>query len=220
MASTASHEPRAALIRRAFALEWITVAWMTIEASVAIGSGILSHSLTLVAFGIDSVIELSSAGILMWRLTVEIKQGREFSEAAEERASKIAGALLLALALYVVGSALWSFWHRQGAEFSVPGLLVALVAIPTMYMLSKAKIRVADGLGSRALRADAVEAITCGYLSIVVVVGLVTQALFHAWWVDGVTSLAIVYVLVKEGREAWQGDECCDGSTYPGLPGA
>lgn len=144
----------------------------------------------------------------MWRLTVEIKQGRELSEAAEERASKIAGALLFALALYVVGSALWSFRHHQGAEFSVLGLLVALIAIPTMYMLSKAKIHVADGLGSRALRADAVEAITCGYLSIVVVVGLVAQALLHVWWIDGVTSLAIVYFLVKEGREAWEGDEC------------
>jgi len=208
MASTISHEPRTALIRRAFTLEWITVAWMTVEAAVATGSGIIAHSLTLVAFGIDSVIELASAGVLMWRLTVEIKQGRELSEAAEERASKIAGALLFALALYVVGSALWSFRHHQGAEFSVLGLLVALIAIPTMYMLSKAKIQVADGLGSRALRADAVEAITCGYLSIVVVVGLVAQALLHVWWVDGVTSLAIVYFLVKEGREAWEGDEC------------
>ncbi len=209
MASTVSQESRAALIQRAFTLEWITVAWMTIEAGVAIASGTIAHSLTLVAFGIDSVIELASAGVLMWRLTVEIKQGREFSEAAEERASKIAGTLLFALALYVVGSALWSLWHRQGAEFPVPGLLVALVAIPTMYMLSKAKIHVADGLGSRALRADAVEAITCGYLSIVVVVGLLSQVLFHAWWVDGVTSLAIVYFLVKEGREAWAGDDCC-----------
>ncbi len=210
MASTLSQEPRAALIRRAFTLEWITVAWMTVEAAVAVGSGVVSHSLTLVAFGIDSVIELASAGVLMWRLTVEIKQGREFSDAAEERASKIAGSLLFALAFYVVGSALWSFWHRQGAEFSVPGLLVALVAIPTMYMLSKAKIHVADGLRSRALRADAAEAITCGYLSVVVVVGLVTQALFHAWWVDGATSLVIVYFLVKEGREAWEGGDCCD----------
>ncbi len=78
-----------------------------------------------------------------------------------------------------------------------------------MYMLSKAKIYVADGLGSRALRADAVEAITCGYLSIIVVVGLLAQVLFRAWWVDGVTSLAIVYFLVKEGREAWAGDDCC-----------
>lgn len=143
-----SQEPRAALIRRAFTLEWITVAWMMVEAAVAVGSGIVSHSLTLVAFGIDSVIELASAGVLMWRLTVEIKQGREFSEAAEERASKIAGALLFALPLYVVGSALWSFWHRQGAEFSVPGLLVALVAIPTMYSFRRRRFALLTALGA------------------------------------------------------------------------
>lgn len=82
MASTASQESRTALIRRAFTLEWITVAWMTVEAIVAVGSGIVSHSLTLVAFGIDSVIELASAGVLMWRLTVEMKQGREFRRLA------------------------------------------------------------------------------------------------------------------------------------------
>ncbi len=210
MALTGSQVPRAVLIQRAFTLEWITVVWMTVEAAVSIGSGFIAHSLTLVAFGIDSIIELASAGVLMWRLTVEITQGREFSAVAERRASKIAGALLFALALYIVGSTLWSLWHRQGAEFSVPGLLVALVAIPTMYTLSRAKIHVADGLGSAALRADAVEAITCGYLSIVVVIGLLVQVLFHAWWVDGMTSLAIVYFLVKEGREAWEGDGCCE----------
>ncbi len=84
----------------------------------------------------------------------------------------------------------------------------SVTQISNVRWLSKAKIHVADGLGSRALRADAAEAITCGYLPIVVVVGLVAQALFHAWWVDGVTSLAIVYFLVKEGREAWEGDDC------------
>ncbi len=210
MTSAASSTPRAALIRRAFTLEWITLGWMTIEAVVAIGSGVVAHSLTLVAFGIDSVIELASAGVLIWRLTVEIKQGREFSEAAEERASKIAGALLFALALYVIASAAWGLWRHHGADFSLPGLLVAVVAMPAMYALSKAKIRVAEALGSRALRADAVEAITCGYLSAVVVVGLIAQVLFHAWWVDSVTSLAITYLLVKEGREAWSGDACCD----------
>lgn len=79
-----------------------------------------------------------------------------------------------------------------------------------MYLLAKAKIRVADALSSRALKADAAESLTCGYLSTVVVVGLVADLVFRAWWVDGVTSLAIVYFLVKEGREAWSEDGCCD----------
>ncbi len=191
-------------------LEWITVAWMAIEAGVAIGSGLVAHSLTLVAFGVDSVIELLSAGVLIWRLTVEVKQGHTFSETAERRATKIAGALLFALALYVVASAGWGLWRQHGADFSLPGLLVAIVAIPAMYALSRTKLRVAEKLGSRALRADAVEAITCGYLSAIVVISLIAQLLFGAWWVDGVSSLAIVYYLVKEGREAWEGGDCCD----------
>jgi hypothetical protein len=201
---------RTDLVQRAFRLEWLTIGWMTIEALVAVGSGIAARSVTLLAFGLDSVIELASAGVLIWRLTVEMKHDQDFSEAAEERASKLAAALLFGLAIYVVVSAGWSLWHRQGADFSLPGFLVAIVAIPAVYALSRAKIRVADALGSRALRADAAEAITCGYLSVAVVIGLIAQILFRAWWVDGVTSLAIMYFLLKEGREAWQGDDCCE----------
>ena len=182
---------------------------MVVEAAVAIGSGIVAHSVTLVAFGADSVIELLSAGVLIWRLTVELRQGNEFSEAIETRARKMAGALLLVLSAYVVSSAGWSLWHRAGQEFSTLGLAVALAAIPAMYLLAKQKLAIADRIASRALKADAVEAITCGYLSFVVVIGLVAQALLHAWWIDSVTSVAIVLLLVKEAREVWQDNACC-----------
>lgn len=201
--------PRPVLIAKAFLLEWITLAWMSVEAAVALWSGLAARSLTLVAFGFESVIELASAGVLIWRLTVEIKHGQEFSEFAERRAGQIAGALLFALAVYVVASAAWGLWQHRSAEFSLSGLTVAVIAIPTMVVLSRSKIRVAEQLGSRALRADAIEAITCGYLSAVVVVGLIAQVLFHLWWLDSVTSLAITYFLVEEGREAWIGDDCC-----------
>lgn len=201
---------RHSLIHKAFALEWFTVAWMSVEAAVALYSGLRAHSLTLVAFGVDSGIELTSAFVLIWRLDVELKRGSEFSEDAEERASRIGGVLLFSLALYVVVAAGWSLWHRQGEEFSLVGLILALVAIPTMYLLSKRKIAVADQLRSSALRADAMESLTCGYLSFVVVIGLVAQVSLHAWWVDGLTSLGIVYFLVKEGREAWEGGDCGD----------
>jgi len=190
--------------------EWITIAWMVIEAIVAIASGIAAHSITLTAFGLDSVIELISALVLIWRLSVELKHGREFSETAERRASKIGGGLLFALAAYVVLSATWSLWHGHGQDFSMPGLAVAVAAIPIMYFLAKRKISLAERIGSRALRADAVESITCGWLSCVVVVGLAAQYLVGTWWVDAVTCLGIVWFVVKEGREAWQGEECCD----------
>jgi divalent metal cation (Fe/Co/Zn/Cd) transporter len=201
---------RAALIQRAFRLEWLTIIWMMVETAVAIGAGIAAHSLLLFAFGIDSVIEIVSACVLIWRLSVELRRGRAFSEAAERRASRLAGALLFALAVYVVAGAAWGLWRHRGAEFSMPGLILTVAAIPVMYILSRQKLAVAELLGSRALRADAVESITCGWLSFVVVIGLVAQVALGAWWVDSAASLAIVYFLIKEGREAWNGDECCD----------
>jgi len=126
------------------------------------------------------------------------------------RPSRIGGALLFALAAYVVLAAGWSLWTRQGAEFSWPGLFVSLAAIPVMWLLSRQKLRVADALGSRALRTDAIESITCGWLSFVVLIGLLAQIALGAWWFDAATSLVIVWLLVKEGREAWQGEEADD----------
>jgi divalent metal cation (Fe/Co/Zn/Cd) transporter len=198
------------LIRRAFRLEYATVLWMAIEAVVAIRAGIDANSATLTAFGLDSLIELASAGVLLWRLAVELRRGQELAEGAERVASRIGGALLFALAAYVVAAAGWSLWTRRGAEFSASGLAVSVAAIPVMYLLSRSKLAVAEALGSRALRTDAVESITCGYLSLVVVAGLLVQRLTGAWWVDTATSLGIVWFLVKEGWEAWQGEDCCD----------
>ena len=199
---------RLPLIREAFRLEWLTIGWMTVEAVVAIAAGVTAGSLVLVAFGLDSVIELASAGVLMWRLSVELRHGQKFSERAERVASRVGGSLLFLLAAYVTAAAMWQLWRGIGEEFSRPGFIVALIAIPAMRYLAQRKIAIAEKIGSRALRADAMEAVTCGWLSFVVVVSLAAQWLVGAWWIDGVGSLAIVYLLIKEGREAWSGDEC------------
>jgi divalent metal cation (Fe/Co/Zn/Cd) transporter len=198
------------LIREAFQLEYITLAWMMVEAAVAIGSGVAAGSLTLLAFGIDSVIELASAAVLVWRLSIELRHGQSFAEKAERKASRIGGALLFALAAYVVASAGWKLWMREGAEFSLLGLVITVLAIPIMYFLSRRKLQVADALGSRAMRTDAIESITCGWLAFVVVAALLAQLVIGAWWVDPLASLAVVWLLVREGREAWEGEVCCD----------
>lgn len=198
---------RDTLVQRAFRLEWLTAGWMVVEAVIAVGSGVAANSLTLVAFGADSVIELISACVLLWRLSVDLRQGNEFSERAEHIASKLGGVLLFALALYVAASGAWSLWSRTGQEFSTTGLVLAVVATPTMYFLAKAKLRIAGEIDSSALRADAVESITCCYLSIAVVAGLVVQLFLNAWWIDGVTALAFVPFLLREGWEAWEGKE-------------
>jgi divalent metal cation (Fe/Co/Zn/Cd) transporter len=148
---------------------------MVIDAAVALWSAYVAKSITLLAFGLDSVIELISAGVLVWRLTVELRHGQSFSEEAERYASKVGGALLFALAAFVVISATWSLSTQPAAEFSVPGLLVALLAIPTMYGLANCKIAIAKLIGSRALRANAVESISCEWLSFIVVIGLAAQ---------------------------------------------
>ena len=180
---------------------------MTVEAAVAIASGIAARSITLVAFGLDSVIELASAGVLIWRLSAELRFGREVSEGPERVARRIAGGLLFALAAYVVAAAGWSLWRGEGEAFSWPGLAVALLSIPIMLVLARSKLALADQLGSRALRADAAESVACLWLSVVVVVGLVAQLASGAWWIDAVTSLAIVWFLVNEAREAWEIEE-------------
>lgn len=181
---------------------------MTVEAVVAIGAGVTAGSLVLLAFGLDSVIELASAGVLVWRLAVELRHGQAFSEHTERIASRVGGALLFLLATYVTVSAVWRLYNGSGGEFSWPGFVVALAAIPAMRYLAQRKIAIAGKIGSGALRADAIEAVTCGWLSFVVIVSLAVQWLFGVWWIDSIGSLAIVWFLVKEGREAWSGEHC------------
>jgi divalent metal cation (Fe/Co/Zn/Cd) transporter len=197
---------REELIERAFRLEWITAGWMVVEAAVAIGSGVAARSLTLIAFGADSVIELLSACLLLWRLRVELRERENFSEATERTAGRAGAALLCALSLYVVASAAWSLWRRTGQEFSALGLVLALMAIPIMAVLATAKRRLAEAIGSAALRADAIESVACLYLSCVVVIGLLAQWAIGAWWIDGVSALVLTPFLIKEAHEAWVGD--------------
>jgi len=130
--------------------------------------------------------------------------------AAERVAGRIGGALLFALAAYVVLASGWNLWTQSHGEFSAPGFIVTLMAIPVMRYLAGRKIELAKQLGSRALRADAMESVTCGWLSVVAVVSLGVQAVSRVWWIDSVGSLAIVWLLVKEGREAWRGECCAD----------
>ncbi|HXP77634.1 MAG TPA: cation transporter [Stellaceae bacterium] len=201
-----SGHARAALVREAFTLEMLTAGWLLIETAVAIGAGMSAHSLTLTAFGVDSVIELLSACVLLWRLNVELRLGREFSERAERRAAKYGGALLVALIVYVVASAFWDLWRGAGQDVSIPGLVLATLAMPIMYGFARAKTRIAIAIGSAALRADAAESIACAYLSAVVVIGLLAQWLTGAWWIDGISALALTPFLLKEAREAWEAE--------------
>lgn len=206
---------RSPLVKRAVLVEWLTIAWMTIEAAVPIWSGIAARSVSLMAFGLDSIVEMMSAGVLIWRLNWELghdctdEGACQHLDRVELRASRIAALLLLAVCAYVVVEAGIKLWNRSGEDFSVSGLAVAVAAIPAMLWLSAAKRRLGAKLESGSLAADAAQGVACWYLAVIVIVGLLAQRLFGLWWVDGVGSLVIVAFLLREAREAWEGKHCC-----------
>ena len=206
-------------IRLALALTYITLGWMTIEGAAALLLGWASKSLLLEAFGIDSVIELFSASVLLWRLRVEARgiAASERVDHVERRAARLVGYSLYALIAYVVlnsGYGLFIAKRITDTHESVWGILIGVVAKIGMPILAAYKLKVAARLNSRALRADAVESITCGYLSIVLMVGLAATRLLGWWWLDSVAALALIPFIVKEARAAIFG-ETCSGCNHP-----
>src|SRR5437870_5871884 len=201
-------------VRQALLLTHITIGWMTIEGAAALLLGWASKSLLLEAFGIDSVIELFSASVLLWRLRVEARgiAASERVDRVERRAARFMGYSLYALVAYVVlnsGYGLFIAKRITDTHESVWGILIGVVAKIGMPILAAYKLKVATRLNSRALRADAVESITCGYLSIVLMIGLAATWLLGWWWLDGVAAIALIPFLIKEGRAAISGCECC-----------
>src|SRR2546428_1426228 len=205
---------RADAVRLALLLTYITLGWMTIEGAASLLLGWASKSLLLEAFGIDSVIELFSAAVLLWRLRIEAS-GTATSEHVnfvERRAARLIGYSLYALIAYVIlnsGYGLFIAKRITDTHESVWGILIGLVAKIGMPILAGYKLRVAARLNSRALRADAMEAVTCGYLSIVLMVGLAATRLFGWWWLDSIAALVLIPFLIKEARAAIRGDCAC-----------
>src|SRR5881275_2778559 len=211
----ASHiQKRSDDVRFALLLTYITLGWMTIEGAASLLLGWASKSLLLEAFGIDSVIELFSGFVLLWRLRVETSglASAERVNLVEHRAARFVGYSLYALVAYVVlnsGYGLFIAKRITDTHESVWGILIGAVAKVGMPILAGYKLKVAARLNSRALRADAIESITCGYLSIVLMIGLAATRLLGWWWLDSVAALALIPFLIKEARAAIAGDECC-----------
>src|SRR6266536_3550029 len=204
---------RADAVRLALLLTYITLGWMTIEGAASLLLGWASKSLLLEAFGIDSVIELFSAAVLLWRLLVEAGGAAtsEHVDLVERRAARLVGYSLYVLVAYVVlnsGYGLFIAKRITDTHESVWGILIGLVAKIRMPILAAYKLKVATRLSSRALRADAIESITCGYLSIVLMIGLAATWLVGWWWLDSVAALALIPFLIKEARAAVGGG--CD----------
>ncbi len=204
--ATAAIAQRADQVRSGVRVEMVTIVYMVIEAAVALGAGILARSVLLTAFGIDSLIELVTGGVLLWRLLTEARGGAlERVERAENRAAWVTGVGLVVLCGYVVLSAGASLALRAEPDSSVPGLALAVVAVVLMPILAWRKRTIAAQISSAALRGDAACSLTCAYMAGALLVGLGLNAAFGWWWADPLAALVMLYWLQGEAREALEG---------------
>lgn len=207
-----SGETRDQLLRRALRLEWLTVGWNVAEGLIAVAAALAAGSVALLGFGIDSFVESASGGILVWRLLAEMVRAAEphAIERLDRRARKLVALSLFALALYVAVDASLALWRSERPEASPVGIALTFVSMLVMLWLGRAKRRAAAGLGSRALAADAFQTTACWWLSIITLAGIGLNSAFGWWWADPVAALGMIPLLIREGVEAWRGEDCCD----------
>jgi divalent metal cation (Fe/Co/Zn/Cd) transporter len=197
---------RSLLIRRAKTLSLLSIAWMTVEAAVAIVAALVAGSVALLGFGLDSLIELASAGTILWLYT----GSRGGSDVAERRAQQLIAICFGALALYVAFDAIDTLAGATRPNTSWPGVAVAAGAIVFMPLLARAKGRIAAQLGSAATAGDAAQSWLCAISAATVVVSILANAAFGWWWLDPIAGLGIAGLAVREAREAWAGEVCGD----------
>lgn len=203
MAIGADAAMRDGLVRRGIALEVFTLAWMTVEAAVAVAAGVAAGSVALVAFGIDSVIEFVAAFVVLRAFRGE-QAGR--SDRREQQALRVIGLTFFLLAAYIVADAAYTLIATSKPDSSLPGIVISAAALAIMPLLSVLKRRTGTRLGSQMLLADAAESLFCAYLSVTVLIGLLLNAVFGWWWADPVAALGVVPLVIKEGLEALEDD--------------
>lgn len=202
---------RGALLRRGLHLEVLTVGWNVVEAAVAIAAAVAAGSVALLGFGIDSLIESTSGGVLIWRLLAEARMSDLSAvETLDRRAHKLVGASLLFLAAYIAVDGTWTLWVRHRPAPSLVGIALTTVSLFVMVWLAGAKRRAARALGSRALEADAFQTTACWWLSLTTLAGIGLNAAFGWWWADPLAALGMTLFLIREAREAWSGEDCCE----------
>ena len=193
------------LARRARLLSWASLAYMALEGAVAIIAGIVAGSIALIGFGIDSAIEGFASVVIVWRFT----GSRTLSEVAERKAQRLVAIQFFILAPYVGVEAIRSLLGGDRPEESIVGIALAASSVVVMPLLGRAKQRIGSRMGSSATASEGKQNLLCAYLAGALLVGLLGNALFGAWWLDPVVALFIAYVAIREGREAWRGDACC-----------
>lgn len=199
---------REVIAHRGKRLEYFTIGWNCIEGLVALIAGALAGSISLVGFGIDSFIEVTSGATLLWRMAVDSEE--QTRERNERLSLRIVGTCFLLLSTYVAYESITDLVHRKAPEHSIPGIILACVSLVVMPILSRAKKDVGQRLGSSAMKADAKQTDFCVYLSALLLAGLLLNATLGWWWADPAAALIMVPIIVKEGIDGVKGKPCCD----------
>jgi divalent metal cation (Fe/Co/Zn/Cd) transporter len=191
--------------RKAKLLSWASLGYMALEGIVAVIAGVVAGSIALIGFGLDSAIEGFASVVIVWRFT----GWRTLSEHAERRAQQLVAIQFFILAPYVGFESVRTLIEGHRAEVSVIGIGLAVSSLVLMPILGRAKQRIGDRIGSSATASEGKQNLLCAYLAAALLVGLLGNALFSAWWLDPIVGLFIAGGAVQEGREAWRGDACC-----------
>jgi divalent metal cation (Fe/Co/Zn/Cd) transporter len=199
---------RSVSVQRGKRLEYFTIAWNSLEGIIAVISGILAGSISLVGFGVDSFIEVTSGAALLWRMSVDAEEHRR--ERIERKTLRIVSACFIALAAYVGYEAASTLIGRRAPEHSLPGIILACVSLVVMPLLSRAKRRVGTHLKSAAMNADAKQTEFCTYLSAILLGGLLLNMVYDLWWADPLAALVMVPIIAKEGVDGLRAKTCCD----------
>lgn len=198
---------RAALVQRGLRLNYLTLGYNVLEAGAALAAGLAAGSVSLVGFGIDSVVEVTASVAAQWRLRVDVDVARRAH--AERRTQQLVGASFLALAAWVAYEAAETLWTREAPARSVAGVIILALSLVVMPLLARAKQRVAHALDSGALRAEATQTAICAYLSAIALAGVALNTIFGWWWADPVAALAMTSIIAKEGLEGLRGRPTC-----------
>ena len=198
---------RQAIAHRGRRLEYFTIAWNSFEGLIAVGAGVVAGSVSLVGFGMDSFIEVTSGATLLWRMSVDSEV--ESRERNEKLSLRIVGFCFLALVIYITYEAVSDLARKTAPEHSIPGIVLACVSLVVMPILSRAKRKVANALSSAAMNADARQTDFCVYLSAILLAGLVFNAGLGWWWADPIAALTMVPIVAKEGFDGVKAKTCC-----------
>lgn len=190
-------------LREGRRLEYLTIAWNSVEAIASIAAGWIAGSTALIGFGVDSVIESSSGAALLWRLQDSAHHGDR-----ERRTQQFVGVSFLALAAWIGFESIGALIHREAPSASWVGIAIAVLSLIVMPWLAHRKRRVAARIDSRALESDSRQTSLCAWLSAILLAGLLLNALLGWWWADSAAALAMTPIIVREGVGALRGEEC------------